>query len=53
MTGLAAIPAGLLFGSLWQGYSAALAFFVASGLAVIASILLRLWAWPNYGRIIR
>ncbi|HNO19595.1 MAG TPA: MFS transporter [Nitrosomonas sp.] len=53
MTGLAAIPAGLLFGSLWQGYSAALAFVVASGLAVIASILLRLWAWPNYGRIIR
>ena len=50
-TGLAAIPAGLLFGSLWQGYSAALAFLVASGLAVMASILLRLWAWPNYGRI--
>ncbi|MBK7363734.1 MAG: MFS transporter [Nitrosomonas sp.] len=53
VTGLAAIPAGLLFGSLWQGYSAAVAFVVASSLALTATVLLRLWAWPNYGRIVK
>ncbi|MDV6345332.1 MFS transporter [Nitrosomonas sp. Is37] len=44
--GLAAIPAGVLFGSLWQLHSASLAFFVAGGLAALAAILLRLYAWP-------
>ncbi len=44
--GLAAIPAGVLFGSLWQFHSASLAFFFAGGLAALAALLLRLWAWP-------
>lgn len=44
--GLAAIPAGVLFGTLWQLHSAPLAFFVAGGAAALAAILLRLWAWP-------
>ncbi len=44
--GLAAIPAGVLFGSLWQFHSASLAFFFAGGLAAFAALLLRLWAWP-------
>jgi MFS family permease len=46
MVGLAAIPAGLLFGSLWQFQSAATAFFFAGGLAAVAAVLLRMWAWP-------
>ena len=44
--GLAAIPAGVLFGALWQLHSASLAFFAAGGVAALAAILLRLWAWP-------
>lgn len=46
MVGLAAIPAGLLFGSLWQLQSAATAFFFAGGLAAVAAGLLRMWALP-------
>ncbi|PTQ79488.1 nitrate/nitrite transporter NarK [Nitrosospira multiformis] len=46
MVGLAAIPAGLLFGSLWQLQSAATAFFFAGGLAAVAAVLLRMWALP-------
>ncbi|MDQ3185633.1 MAG: MFS transporter [Pseudomonadota bacterium] len=46
MVGIAAIPAGLLFGSIWQFQSAGTAFFFAGGLAAIAALLLRTWAWP-------
>ncbi|WP_052494001.1 MFS transporter [Nitrosospira sp. NpAV] len=46
MVGIAAIPAGLLFGSLWQFQSAEIAFFFAGGLAAFAALLLRFWAWP-------
>jgi MFS family permease len=46
MVGIAAIPAGLLFGSIWQFQSAAMAFFFAGGLAACAAMLLRVWAWP-------
>ncbi|QOJ22380.1 MAG: MFS transporter [Gammaproteobacteria bacterium] len=46
VSGIAAIPAGLLFGVIWQVYSAATAFMFASLLAVLAIVLLRLWAWP-------
>jgi MFS family permease len=46
MVGIGAIPAGLLFGSIWQFQSAAMAFFFAGGLAAVAALLLRLWAWP-------
>ena len=47
VVGVAAIPAGVLFGSLWQFHSASLAFFFAGGLAALAALLLRLWAWPT------
>lgn len=46
MVGIAAIPAGLLFGSIWQFQSAGMAFFFAGGLAAFAALLLRMWAWP-------
>jgi MFS family permease len=46
MVGIAAIPAGLLFGSIWQFQSAPVAFFFAGGLAAVAALLLRMWAWP-------
>jgi MFS family permease len=46
MVGIAAIPAGLLFGSIWQFQSAAMAFFIAGALAAFAALLLRMWAWP-------
>lgn len=46
MVGIAAIPAGLLFGSIWEFYGAAMAFFFAGGLSAVAALLLRTWAWP-------
>jgi MFS family permease len=46
MTGIAAIPAGLLFGSIWQFQSAAAAFLFAGVLGAFATLLLRMWAWP-------
>jgi len=46
VSGIAAIPAGLLFGVIWHVYSAAAAFMFASLLALLAIVLLRLWAWP-------
>ena len=45
--GLAAIPAGLLFGAVWQFQSAAMAFFLAAAVAALAVLLLRGWAWPT------
>lgn len=42
VSGIAAIPAGLLFGVIWHVFSAAVAFV----LALFAIVLLRLWAWP-------
>jgi MFS family permease len=46
VSGIAAIPAGLLFGVIWHVYGAAAAFLFASLLALLAVVLLRLWAWP-------
>lgn len=46
VSGIAAIPAGLLFGVIWHFFSAAAAFCFASLLALLAIALLRLWAWP-------
>ena len=46
MVGIAAIPAGLLFGSIWHFQGAAMAFFFAGGLAAFSALLLRWWAWP-------
>lgn len=42
IVGLAAIPAGLLFGVIWSQASAGVAFGVSGGLAVIGAVLLRL-----------
>ena len=47
MIGIAAIPAGLLFGSIWQFQSSQVAFIFAGGLAAFAALLLRMWAWPQ------
>lgn len=46
VSGIAAIPAGLLFGVIWHVFGAAAAFLFASVLALLAIVLLRLWAWP-------
>jgi len=46
VSGIAAIPAGLLFGVIWHVFGAAVAFLFASLLALLAIVLLRLWAWP-------
>ena len=47
MTGIAAIPAGLLFGSIWQFQNAAVAFLFAGSLGAFSALLLRTWAWPG------
>jgi MFS family permease len=36
--GLAALPASLIFGGLWQAYGAATAFIVGAGLALVAAV---------------
>ena len=46
VSGIAAIPAGLLFGIIWHFFSAAAAFLFVGILAVSATLLLRIWAWP-------
>ncbi|HEX2202057.1 MAG TPA: MFS transporter, partial [Longimicrobium sp.] len=40
--GIAALPASLLFGALWQGFGAATAFLTGAGLALAAALLLPL-----------
>jgi len=45
--GLAAIPAGLLFGGLWHYAGASAAFLIAAALALSSVVLLRAWAWPR------
>ncbi len=47
VSGIAAIPAGLLFGIVWHYFGAATAFLLAGLLAIAATLLLRLWAWPK------
>jgi MFS family permease len=46
VSGLAAIPAGLLFGGLWHYFGAPAAFLTAAALAAASVLLLRTWAWP-------
>ncbi len=53
MSGLAAIPAGLLFGAIWQFYSAATAFLFAAIIATCATLLLRFRAWPGMQNKVR
>ncbi len=47
MVGIAAIPAGLLFGSIWHFQGAPAAFFFCGGLAAFSVLLLRYWGWPS------
>jgi MFS family permease len=50
MTGLSAIPAGLMFGLIWQWQSAEWAFRYAGILAMAAALLMHFWAWPVHSR---
>lgn len=51
VVGIAALPASLLFGWLWQAYSVQVAFLTGAGLAVAAALLLSaLSASPNTPR---
>jgi MFS family permease len=45
--GLSAIPAGLLFGSLWHYRGAGAAFMFAGSLALVCVLLLRLWSFAG------
>jgi MFS family permease len=47
--GLAAVPAGVLFGGVWHYFHAPAAFLLAAVLAACSVVLLRLWAWPGRG----
>jgi len=47
VAGLAAVPAGLLFGTLWHYAGAAVAFNTAATLAAAAALLLAGWGWPH------
>ena len=44
--GIAALPASLLFGALWEAFGAPVAFGVGAGLALLAALLLP-WALPR------
>ena len=46
IVGLAAIPAGALFGALWQWQSAAMAFSLAATAAALGALLLWFWVGP-------
>jgi MFS family permease len=43
--GLSAIPAGLLFGTVWHYWNANMAFLLAGALALISVLLLRFWSF--------
>ena len=45
MVGIAAIPAGLLFGSIWHALGAEAAFRYAGIMALCAGLLMHFWAW--------
>jgi MFS family permease len=47
VAGLAAVPAGVLFGSLWQWASVALAFSFAAAVACVSALALLLWIRPE------
>ena len=46
VAGVAAIPSGLMFGLLWHYHGAPAAFTTAAGVAALAALGLRAWAWP-------
>mgnify|MGYP003385203657 CR=1 FL=1 len=45
--GLSAIPAGVLFGTLWHYWGAGAAFLCAGSLALVCVLLLRLWGFAS------
>jgi len=45
--GLSAIPAGVLFGTLWHYWGAGVAFLFAGSLALLCVLLLRLWGFAK------
>ena len=47
MLGLSAIPAGLVFGGLWQFFGASYAFFFAGFVALVAALVLHIYVAPN------
>ncbi len=51
LIGLAAVPAGLLFGTVWHYVGAEVAFAFAGVIAGVSAVLLRQWAWPPAVRV--
>jgi sugar phosphate permease len=47
MLGISAIPAGLLFGGIWQFLGASYAFLMAGLVAAVAAIVLHVYLAPN------
>lgn len=47
MLGLSAIPAGLMFGGLWQFFGASYAFSFAGFVALVAALVLHIYVAPN------
>ena len=47
MLGLSAIPAGLIFGGLWQFFGASYAFSFAGFVALVAAFVLHIYVAPN------
>ena len=45
--GLSAIPAGVLFGTVWHYWNANAAFLFAGGVALLCVLLLRFWSFRN------
>ncbi|HEY6863291.1 MAG TPA: MFS transporter [Burkholderiales bacterium] len=50
LVGIAAIPAGAIFGALWQLESAAIAFSFAGAVAAASALLLAFWVKPRASR---
>jgi MFS family permease len=45
--GLSAIPAGVLFGTVWHYWNAGIAFLFAGALALLCALLLRFWSFND------
>ncbi len=45
--GLSAVPAGLLFGTVWHYWNANIAFIFSGALALLCALLLRFWSFRN------
>ena len=45
--GLSAIPAGVLFGTIWHYWNAGVAFLFAGALALLCALLLRFWSFND------